>query len=193
MKSEGWLILTDRSLYWYDKDPGQSRTEPVHSCQFGAPKLAFTVLASVDQRSLPYATPTKLLQLSFGIEKCEADSRETIIFIARNSQSKTKWIEAINTVLSSHSHTSTIRAARSTSPNDIVSPSGKAKELKAVTIVPVKTGLQKPAVSVDASLTDTPTPLFRRSQRNISSRSQQDLDLSIHSSMFGSPSDTSFV
>ena len=74
--------------------------------------------------------------------------------------------------------------------NDNLSPSSKAKELKSVTIVPIRKGRQRSAVDMDATF--TPTPPQRRSKRNISSASK-DLDLSIRSSMFGSPSDTSFI
>ena len=80
--------------------------------------------------------------------------------------------------------------ASSSDAGDNVSPTSRTKELKSVNIVPVRKGRRRSAVDMETSLTPTPPP--RRSKRNISSTSK-DLDLSIRSSMFGSPSDSSFI
>ena len=186
MKTEGWLILTENALNWYDRDPRGGMRKPAHSCIFGSPEWTLVVLPSIDKRSLPYATPNKQLDVSFGIEKIGTSSHEEIIFIAKNIQSKIEWVEAIENALMSHSSPPQIDSAMSIPPSDDHAEL-KAKELKAVTIVPLKSGLQRSAVDVF----DIPTPPLRRSQRNISSNIRE-LDLSIRSSMFGSPSETSY-
>ena len=190
VKTEGWLILTENTLNWYDRDPLGGTRKPAHSCTFGSPEWTLVVLPSINKRSLPYAIPNKQLDESFGIEKIGVSSHEEIIFIARNIQSKIEWVEAIEKVLVSHSHPPQIDVAMSVISGDDqaeFSPT-KAKELKAVSIVPLKGGLQRSAIDT----LDTPTPPPRRSKRNISSSSRE-LDLSIRSSMFGSPSETSFI
>jgi hypothetical protein len=168
--------------------------KPAHSCVFGSPEWTLVVLPSIDKRSLPYATPNKQLDVSFGIEKIGTSSHEEIIFMAKNISSKIEWVEAIEKALMSHS---SLHVPQIDSVKSIVPSTGddhtelKSKELKAVSIVPLKSGL--PASVVDA-VSDTPTytPPPRRSQRNISSNCRE-LDLSIRSSMFGSPSETSFL
>ena len=191
VKTEGWLILTNNTLNWYDRDPWGGMRKPAHSCTFGSPEWTLVVLPSIDKRSLPYNTPNKQLDVSFGIEKIGTSSHEEIIFIAKNIQSKIEWIEAIEKVLLSHSNPPQIDGATSIPSGDghaELSPA-KAKELKAVSIVPLKSDLQKSAVDI---ISDTLTPSPRRSKRNISSNSRE-LDLSIRSSMFGSPSEASFI
>ena len=146
------------------------------------------VLPSINKRSLPCAIPNKQLDESFGIEKIGTSSHKEIVFIARNIQNKIEWVEAIEKVLVSHSNRPQIDVAMSVISSDDqaeFSPT-KAKELKAVSIVPLNSGLQRSAIDA----LDTPTPPPRRSKHNISSNSRE-LDLSIHSSMFGSPSETS--
>lgn len=194
MKGEGWLILTENTLNWYDRDPRGTTRKPVHSCSFDSPKYTLVVLPSIDRRSLPYSTPTKQIDLTFGIEKIGASSCDKIMFIAQNIQSKIEWVEAIRMALLSHSNPQQIDTARSVSlcddPDDLSSPATKAKKLKAVTIVPVRTGVQRS--STDASSTHTPPSKRLKTKQNTSSESTE-LDLSIRSSMLGSPSDTSFV
>lgn len=190
MKTEGWLILTENTLNWYDRDPRGGMRKPAHSCTFGSPEWTLVVLPSVDKRSLPYATTNKQLDVSFGIEKIGTSSHEEIIFVAKNIQNKIEWIEAIEKVLVSHSNPPQIDSATSIPSSDDHAELSlaKAKELKAVSIVPLKSDLQRSPVDIS----DTPTPPLRRSKRNISSNSRE-LDLSIRSSMFGSPSEASFI
>ena len=188
MKTEGWLILTENALNWYDRDPRGGMRKPAHSCTFGSPEWTLVVLPSIDKRSLPYATPNKQLDVSFGIEKIGTNCHEVIIFIAKNIPSKIEWVEAIEKALVSHSSPPQIGSTKSVPSRDDHTEL-KAKELKAVSIVPLKSGPQKSVVDV---VSDTPTPPPRRSKRNISSSSRE-LDLSIRSSMFGSPSETSFI
>ena len=187
MKTEGWLILTEDSLNWYDRDPRGGTRKPSHSCIFGSPKWTLVVLPSINKGSLPCAIPSKQLDVSFGIEKIGTSSHEKIIFIARNIQDKIEWVEAIGKALVSHSNppNSGTCSKVCTSSHDLVST--KVKELKAVSIVPLENDPQRSAVE----FLDTPTPP-RRSKRNISCSSRE-LDLSIRSSMFGSPSETSFI
>ena len=187
VKTEGWLILTENTLNWYDRDPRGGMRKPAHSCTFGSPEWTLVVLPSVDKRSLPYATPNRQLDVSFGIEKIGTSSHEEIIFITKNIQSKIEWVEAIEKALMSHSSPPQIDSAKSIPSSDDHAEL-KAKELKSVSIVPLKSGLQRSPVDVS----DTPTPPPRRSNRNISSNIRE-LDLSIRSSMFGSPSEASYI
>ena len=191
VKTEGWLILTENALNWYDRDPRGGMRKPAHSCTFGSPEWTLVVLPSIDKRSLPYATPNKQLDMSFGIEKIGTSSHEEIIFIAKNIPSKIEWVEAIENALMSHSSQPQIDSVKNIPSSDDDHAELKAKELKAVSIVPLKSGLQ---TSVVDAVSDTPvyTPPPRRSKRNISSNSRE-LDLSIRSSMFGSPSETSIL
>ena len=190
VKTEGWLILTENALNWYDRDPRGGMRKPAHSCTFGSPEWTLVVLPSVDKKSLPYATPNKQLDMSFGIEKIGTSSHEEIIFIAKNIPSKIEWVEAIEKALMSHSSQPQIDSVKSIPSSDDHAEL-KAKELKSVSIVPLKSGLQTSVVDV---VSDIPmyTPPPRRSKRNISSNSRE-LDLSIRSSMFGSPSEMSIL
>lgn len=188
MKTEGWLILTDNALNWYDRDPRGGMRKPAHSCTFGSPEWTLVVLPSIDKRSLPYATPNKQLDMAFGIEKIGTSFHEEIVFIAKSIPSKIEWVEAIEKALMSHSNQPQIDSTKNMPSSDDHAEQ-KTKELKAVSIVPLKGGLQK---SPTDPLSDFLSPPPRRSKRKISSNSRE-LDLSIHSSMFGSPSETSFI
>lgn len=184
MKTEGWLILTENALNWYDKDPGVGNNMPVHSCTFNSPEETFHLQSSVDKGNLP---PTKQAVLAFGVEKHRSGTREEIVFIAKDIQSKNEWLKAIRSVLDSHSITQEMDTAKRI---DHTSPTTTAKELRSVSIVPVRISSQKSAIDIDGSFTPT-SPYQRSKQKDLSA--SQDVDLSIRSSMFGSPSDTSFI
>lgn len=189
MKREGWLMLTEDTLNWYDKYPDGDNNNPVHSCTFNSPKEAFVLLPCLDKKSLPVSTPTREVDLAFGIQRYRSGTCDDIVFIARNRQSKDEWLKAIGNVLASHSIPQQMEnnVERIDCHSD-VSPTA-TKELKSVSIIPVRIDSQKSAI--DEEILVTPTPTCRRSKRNTSGH--EDLDLSIRSSMFGSPSDTSFI
>ena len=189
MKCEGWLILTEDTLNWYDNNPDGDNNNPIHSCTFNSPKEAFVLLPCLDKKSLPVSTPIREAELTFGIQKHQSGTCDNIVFIARNVQSKDEWLKAIGNVLASHSIPQQMDNGEGIDCRSDVSPT-TAKELKSVSIIPVRVDSQKSAIDEDVLV--TPTPPCRRSKRNTSDR--QDLDLSIRSSMFdSSPSDTSFI
>ena len=198
VRRSGWLILTESSLKWYELMATHSMGKPTHMFDFESTGCTFALVPSVDDRSIPPGMAETKFNQTFTVRKHEADSLEEIAFVATSIEDKVEWLEAIGQVLHARSDASKIKSAfkikseSSKETCDLVSPASKAKELKAVSIVPVRKDLMKSAADVDASRSPAVTPSGRKSRRSVST-DNRDLDLSIRSSMFGSPSDTSFI
>ena len=157
--SEGWLVLTENSLCLYDREPRRTTRKPITAFKFDSPELAFVVLHSVEQRLLPYASPSRQLPLAFGIQQLSSSATEHAAFVVSTIQSKIEWVEAIETVLSKCSRTF-----------EVVKP--QARELKSVSVVPIKT---------------------TRQSTGSSGKGEEILNFSITSSMLESPTSVSDV
>ena len=155
-------MLTEDSLCLYDREPKRITRKPVSSFHFDTPGLTFSVLPLVEERLLPLASSGQL-PLAFGIKQHSSSRTDHAAFIAKDSQSKTEWVEAIEGVLSKYSQTGQV-------PETVAKP--QARELKSVSVVPIKT-TQRPTVSLK--------------------KEEDQLDFSITSSMLESPTSVSEV
>ena len=155
-------MLTRNTLCFYDRDPTRLARNPLNSFVFDSLESAFVLLAHVESHLLPYTSPSKQLPLAFGITQHSKSGEETTIFVANTIQSKIEWVEAIQSIISQCSQ-------RSQSTPQISKP--HVRELKAVSVVPIKT---------------------LRSSLNKSGNSDI-LDISITSSMLESPSTSSVI
>lgn len=162
--TEGWLVLTNDSLSFYDRDPRRVTRKPLTTFLFDSSVCAFVVSDMVDRKFLPYASPSRKRPLAFIIEQHSAHSTLRAIFIASSLQSKEEWVREIESVIT--------KTSQMLQTSQV--PRALARELKSVSIVPVK----PPRHSL--------TPQGK-------SGASDSLELSITSSMFDSPSSTSVV
>ena len=166
ISAEGWLVLTEASLCLYDREPKRITRKPISSFHFDNPGRTFTVLPSVEERLSPLASSSGQLPLTFGIEQRSIRRTERATFIAKDIQSRTEWMEAIEGVLSNYSRTVQV-------PETVAKP--QARELKSVSVVPIKT---------------TPRSTVSPKKENLE---EVTLDFSITSSMLESPTSVSDV
>ena len=194
-KYAGWLILTESSLKWYELKATHTSGKPMHTFDFKSSGCTFDLFQFVDERSIPADMINPRPHRMFAVKKHEAGLLDEVIFIASNVESKVEWLEEIGQVLRSHSGTTKMKSTvKKIKTSNLVSPTpkGNLKELKAVSIVPVRTDLKKSSTDLDSSHSPAFALPGRRSRASVS-MDNQDMDLSIRSSMFGSPSDTSFI
>jgi len=158
-------VLTEASLCLYDREPKRITRKPVSSFHFDNPGLTFAVLPSVEERlSPPSASSSGQLPLTFGIEQRSIRRTERATFIAKDVQSRTEWMEAIEGVLSNYSRTVQV-------PETVAKP--QTRELKSVSVIPIKT-----------------TQIVSPKKENLE---EETLDFSITSSMLESPTSVSDV
>ena len=151
--SEGWLVLTESSLCVYDREPKRTTRKPINTFKFDSPEFAFIVLPLVQQRLLPFASPSRQLPLAFGIQQFSSSGIEDAAFVVNSIQSKIEWVEAIESVLSKCAQTLEVKP--------------QTRELKSVSVIPIKTTRQSTGssgkgeeilnFSITSSMLESPT------------------------------------
>ena len=163
LKAEGWLVLTNNSLCFYDRDPNRATRKPLNSFSFDSPDCATVFLPVIEKRLLPYSSPSRTLPLAFGLKQHSASGEELAVFITSSFQSKIEWVEAVQKVIS--------QCSQQLPPPQTPQVAGKPnlRELKSVSLVHVRTPQQLGA---------SPNK----------SEESENLELSINSDMLDSPS-----
>ena len=184
--TEGWLVLTKATLCLYDRDPRGVTRKPIHRFVLNEPGVAYLVLPSVTRQTFPHTTQAGLVQ-AFGLQVHSSSYSKELCFMACSLQSKIDWVESIQKVLSEHTSQP---ATQESLPEQTSSSKSGARELKAVSIVPVSTSTtpQNTVGKGGRTGSNLNTPVM-------SAHSAGGLDLSIRSSMMedSSSSDTSFI
>ena len=93
------------------------------------PDVAYIVVPSVSRHTFPHTSPASLVK-AFGVQVHSSNGSKELCFMAGSVQSKIEWVEEIQKVL-----------GQQTAPAGQAPPSssskGGARELKAVSIVPL--------------------------------------------------------
>ena len=139
--TEGWLVLTSETLCLYDRDPRGVTRKPIHKFLLGDPAVAYVVLPSLTRQMFPQASASTIMN-AFGLQVLNSSHSKELCFIAGSLQSKIEWVEAIQKVLTDHTCPPGHRGTKEPSP--CTPKGGGARELKAVSIVPISTPIRTP-------------------------------------------------
>lgn len=185
--TEGWLVLTADTLCLYDRDPRGVTRKPIYKFFLGDPGVAYVILPSITRQAFPHASTASVVK-AFGLQVLSSSHCKELCFVAGSVQSKIEWVEAIQKVLTSHTCPPPAPPTiKESSPLGLSTPSSKggARELKAVSIVPISTPVRTPQkAGVVGGASHTPT----------TSDANESMELSIHSSMMDSSgSDSSYI
>lgn len=192
--AEGWMVLTQDVLSFYDRDPRGVTRKPINRFVLNQPGVAYILLPSISRAQLPQVSPTTLLK-AFGLQIYSTNTSKEVCLVATSLQSKIDWVEALQKVLTQYGSPPPHRQTCSVDmqSNEVREASGQGcsvRELKEVTIVPIATPKKS----------STGTKSRRVQQSNSASscaksslESNDSIDLSIHSSMLEVSSDSSFI
>lgn len=166
LKTLGWLLLRQDSLYFYDRNPDHGETrKPLLSFNFTSSANIYHILSTITFKNELFHYTKNQLACAFGLRKYSNNDLEEqeVVFLAPSRQCKIEWLEAIGNVLSALSkereHLVYGDAVEGTEGRVSVT---RKRSLKAVSIVPC---------------------VKKTSHKKESSESTSELDLSIRSSM----------
>ena len=147
------------------------------------------LLPSVTRQTFPQIPTTSIVR-AFGLQVLSTSQCKDLCFVAGSLQSKIEWVEAIQKVLTSHTCPPPVHPVKEVSPQGrmFTPPKGGARELKAVSIVPLSASVVKMTPQKKGGQS-SPAPQGGGS-------GEESMELSIRSSMMdssGSGSDTSYI
>ena len=179
LKVEGWLVLTEKTLYFYNRDPKRG-VRPLHTHPLSDPGMTTIVLANTDRQLISLPSPSKLTPLALTIEQHCSTGYSRSTFFTTSVREKNEWAKEIQSVLS------TVEMQQSPRTRS------RIRELKSVSIVPIRRfsgggGVQSPMKGGAASGRRSGGPFLPSPLGNSTS-----LDLSFSSSVLeGGDSDSS--
>lgn len=217
--AEGWLVLTRTILSFYDRDPRGVTRKPISRFVLNKPGMVYVVITSVTRARLPNATSTALLN-AFGLEIFSSVTCSELYWAAPSLQSKIDWVEELQKILGlqgsltcggekggagkrkrdredTHEEVSKPALGESNKVKDLCKQS--RRELKEVTIVPLHTPPKVSRTKEDSNIVKTDFTAERHSAMSTPIQSQSALNysdsinISIHSSMLNTSSDSSYI
>lgn len=96
--TEGWLVLSQSVLSFYDRDPRNMPRKPTDRFVLNQPGVAYVILPSINRAKFPRISK-RLLMNAFGLQVYNSSTSRDFCLVAPSLQSKIDWVQRIQKVL----------------------------------------------------------------------------------------------
>lgn len=138
LKVYGWLILGVDTLSFSTRDSSRRERRPDVHVQLRAPDTTFVVNDRVQCRQIPFLSPAKVTINAFMLEQHTLTTSTCYLFVAPDVESKFQWVKCLGKAIAGETQ----------------DPPCTSRELKSVTIVPLKSSSDALNISVTSSMLD---------------------------------------
>ena len=137
LKVDGWLILGVDTLSFCTRDSNRGERRPDVHIQLRAPDTTFVVDDKVHCQQIPFVSPAKTTN-AFMLEQHTLTASTCYLFVAPDMESKCQWVKCLGKAIAGETQTAPCTS----------------RELKAVTVVPLKSSADSLNISVTSSMLD---------------------------------------